>query len=171
MQNHSLLLAYEGEFTQEITKSVLAMTEKNLESIGEEGGIKRKVFKVMVECLQNIVKHSEEMKESYDDRKIGDALFVIGKETDNYFIITGNYIANDKINIVNDKINHVNSLDKEGLKNLYMEVIKNGQISEKGGAGLGFIDMARKSENKLEFIFVKESEEVSFFVLKTTINR
>jgi glycosylphosphatidylinositol transamidase (GPIT) subunit GPI8 len=60
MLENNIILVYEGEFTQEITKSVLAMAERNMDSIGEESGIKRKVFNVMVECLQNIVKHGDE---------------------------------------------------------------------------------------------------------------
>ncbi len=60
MLKNNIILVYEGEFTQEITKSVLAMAERNMDSIGEDSGIKRKVFNVMVECLQNIVKHGEE---------------------------------------------------------------------------------------------------------------
>ena len=49
LDNH-LILVYEGEFTQEITKSVLAMAERNMDSSGEESTTKRKVFNVMVEC-------------------------------------------------------------------------------------------------------------------------
>ncbi len=171
MRNNEIVLAYSGEFTQEITKSVLSMTEKNLESVGEEGNIKRKVFKVMVECLQNIVKHSEENKEKFEERKIGDAVFLIGKEDNCYNLITGNYIQTENIETVKEKLEQVNGLDKDGLKQLYKDVIKNGQISDKGGAGLGFIDMARKSENKLEYSFMDENNGFSFFVLQTKINR
>ncbi len=45
----------------------------------------------------------------------------------------------------------INNLDKDGLKDLYKEIIKNTTISEKGGAGLGFVDMARKSGQPLEY--------------------
>ncbi len=34
MLKQSLILVYEGEFTQEITKSVLAMAERNMDSHG-----------------------------------------------------------------------------------------------------------------------------------------
>jgi hypothetical protein len=40
MLENNIILVYEGEFTQEITKSVLAMAERNMDSIGEESGIK-----------------------------------------------------------------------------------------------------------------------------------
>jgi hypothetical protein len=43
-------------------------------------------------------------------------------------------------------------------------------ISEVGGAGLGFIDMARKSENKLSYSFDKINDRISFFTLMTMVS-
>jgi hypothetical protein len=56
MMSQNLILVYQGDFTQESTKSILSMAERNLDSSGEDSSIKRKVFNVMVEALQNIVK-------------------------------------------------------------------------------------------------------------------
>jgi len=44
-----------------------------------------------------------------------------------------------------------------------------GKISNKGGAGLGLIDMARKSGNKLLYAFEKVDEKFSYFYLHTEI--
>ncbi len=170
MLKNNIILVYEGEFTQEITKSVLSMAERNMDSIGEESGIKRKVFNVMVECLQNIVKHGEEYVLA--DLNINTAIFMIGKAKESYIITTGNPIKNDHVDVLRDKLNEINSLDKDGLKALYKEIIKGGSgLSEKGGAGLGFVDMARKSGQKLEYGFEPLSENFSFFSLKTTVPR
>jgi len=57
------------------------------------------------------------------------------------------------------------------LKELYKEIIKNTTISEKGGAGLGFVDMARKSGGKLEFEFPEMNTEYCFFCLKVNVPR
>ena len=167
MSEHNLNLVYEGEFTQEITKSVLSMAEKNLDSTGEEQNIKRKVFNVMVECLQNICKHADAMKREEERR----AIFMIGKENDSYEITSGNYIINANIEGLRTKLNQINNLDKEGLKTLYKDLIKTSELSEKGGAGLGFVDIARKSGQKLEFDFEPVNEENSFFSFKTKIIR
>ncbi|MFW5760948.1 MAG: SiaB family protein kinase [Cyclobacteriaceae bacterium] len=164
MLARNLILVYEGEFTQEITKSVLSMAERNMDSIGEESSIKRKVFNVMVECLQNIVKHNEENANKA-------AIFMIGKQNDEYVITSGNTVRNESIEFLRGKLDKINSLDKEGLKSLYKEIIQTSDISDKGGAGLGFVDMARKSGNKLEYDFEKMDDEQSFFALKTTITR
>lgn len=169
MLSKQLVLVYEGEFTQEITKSVLSMAERNLESTGEEEGIKRKVFNVMVECLQNICKHTDQYEKQNQVKD--SAIFIIGKEEGDYNIISGNSIENQNIPNLESKLKLINSLDKDGLKSLYKEIISNTELSDKGGAGLGFVDMARKSGQKLGFSFHAIDNEYSFFVLKVVIGK
>ncbi|UII29332.1 SiaB family protein kinase [Fulvivirga maritima] len=165
MLDHHLILVYEGEFTQEITKSVLAMAERNMDSSGEESSTKRKVFNVMVECLQNIVKHADEVDHNHA------AVFMIGKHENEYIIISGNPIRRENVASLKEKLEHINSLDKDGLKGLYKDIIKSTEISDKGGAGLGFVDMARKSGQKLDFDFLEMEDGNSFFCLKSCIAR
>ena len=169
MMSQKLILVYQGDFTQESTKSILAMAERNLDSSGEEGNIKRKVFNVMVEALQNIVKHSDELVEG--EVRSHAAIFLIGKEENRYTIMSGNPIRKSNVAGLEEKLHHINSLDKEGLKELYKEIIKNTTISEKGGAGLGFVDMARKSGEKLAFDFPEMSSEYCFFCLTVHVAR
>lgn len=165
MLSQNLILVYEGEFTQEITKSVLAMAERNMDSTGEESSIKRKVFNIMVECLQNIVKHADEVETNQS------AIFMIGRQQDEYLIMSGNPIKKENVNGLRERLDKINSLDKDGLKTLYKDIIKNTEISDKGGAGLGFVDMARKSGRKLEYDFQDMDDTYSFFCLKSTIAR
>jgi hypothetical protein len=169
MVSHNVILIYEGDFTHETTKSILTMAERNLESSGEESGIKKKIFNVMVEALQNIVKHSDEAKEGESVHHA--AIFLIGHEQSQYSIMSGNPIRKENIPGLQKALERINSLDKDGLKELYKEIIKNSTLSEKGGAGLGFVDMARKSGEKLEWSFVEMDEELSFFCLKVNIAR
>ncbi|MCG8476382.1 MAG: SiaB family protein kinase [Cytophagales bacterium] len=168
MLGNHLILVYEGDFTQEITKSVLAMAERNMDSFGEESSIKRKVFNVMVECLQNIVKHCDEVEERLEANS---AVFMIGKSPECYWICSGNPVRKGLEGTLAQRLNEVNELDKDGLKKLYKDIIKNSDISEKGGAGLGFVDMARKSGNNLEFGFKPINDELTFFTLRIKIAR
>ncbi|MFZ6011270.1 MAG: SiaB family protein kinase [Bacteroidota bacterium] len=169
MMSQKLILVYQGDFTQETTKSILAMAERNIDSSGEESSIKRKVFNVMVESLQNIVKHSDELVDG--QTRSHAAIFLIGREADRYTIMSGNPIRKANIDNLRQKLNRINELDKDGLKDLYKEIIKNTTISEKGGAGLGFVDMARKSGEKLDFEFPEMSNEYCFFCLKVNVPR
>jgi len=169
MMSQKLILVYQGDFTQETTKSILAMAERNIDSSGEDASIKRKVFNVMVESLQNIVKHSDELVDGETHSHA--AIFLIGRESNRYTIMAGNPIRKNNVAALNEKLHHINSLDKDGLKELYKEIIKNTTISEKGGAGLGFVDMARKSGGKIEFEFPDMSDEYCFFCLKVNVPR
>lgn len=169
MMSQNLILVYQGEFTQETTKSILAMAERNLDSTGEESSIKRKVFNVMVEMLQNIVKHSDELIDG--EVHSHTAIFLIGKEKDRFTIMAGNPIKKTNKDSLEKKLNQINGLDKEGLKEMYKEIIKNTTISDKGGAGLGFVDMARKSGEQLDFEFPEMSSDYYFFCLKVSVPR
>ena len=169
MMSQKLILVYQGDFTQETTKSILAMAERNIDSSGEESSIKRKVFNVMVESLQNIVKHSDELIDG--ETRSHAAIFLIGREANRYTIMSGNPIRKSNIPKLKQTLEKINGLDKEGLKDLYKDIIKNTTISEKGGAGLGFVDMARKSGEKLEFEFPDMSAEYCFFSLKVNVPR
>jgi hypothetical protein len=169
MMSQKLILVYQGDFTQETTKSILAMAERNIDSSGEDSSIKRKVFNVMVESLQNIVKHSDELVDG--ETRSHAAIFLIGRESNRYTIMSGNPIRKANIPKLKQTLEKINGLDKDGLKELYKEIIKNTTISEKGGAGLGFVDMARKSGHKLEFEFPDMSAEYCFFSLKVNVPR
>jgi len=169
MMSQNLILVYQGDFTQESTKSILSMAERNLDSSGEDSSIKRKVFNVMVEALQNIVKHSDELVDGQTRNHT--AIFLIGKEANRYSIMSGNPVRKDNVPKLQKSLDHINGLDKEGLKELYKEIIKNTTISDKGGAGLGFVDMARKSGGKLEFEFPEMNSEYCFFCLKVNVPR
>jgi hypothetical protein len=169
MMAEKLILVYQGEFTQESTKSILAMAERNLDTTGEDSSIRRKVFNVMVEALQNIVKHSDELIDG--EIRSHAAIFLIGRDEKRYSIMAGNPIRKNNIGRLNAALEKINALDKDGLKDLYKEIIKNTTISEKGGAGLGFVDMARKSGEKLEYQFPDMNSEYAFFCLKVNVSR
>ncbi|MFT5916109.1 MAG: hypothetical protein ACJAWV_001218 [Flammeovirgaceae bacterium] len=170
MLKKELILIYEGEFTQDVTKSVLAMAERNMDSYNEDGKVKRKVFNVMMECLQNIVRHADNFE---PERKVrNNAVFMIGKHEREYYVTSGNAIPNDDVQEMGNKLERINSMDTIELKELYKKIIKNGKIDPvKGGAGLGFVDMARKSGRKLIFDFEPIDDTLTFFSFKATIPR
>jgi len=68
-------------------------------------------------------------------------------------------------------LENINQLDPVGLKQLYKQQMREGRLSDKGGAGLGFIDIARKTGEKLIFSFLEIDDINSFFVLTSTISR
>jgi len=97
------------------------------------------------------------------------AIFMIGRNDKGYNIVTGNYILTERVESLRSKIDHVNSLDRDGLKTLYKEVLNNDERSQKGGGGLGIIDIARKSGQNLVYDFMEVDNKYSFFSLYINI--
>ena len=170
MKAHEITLVYEGEITHQITKAFTSLTESNMSKELESNSVQRKVFHVMVECLQNISKHADTFANN-DYVYSGRGIFLVSKAKDEYSVTTGNVIDNKKIDELTALLEQINSLDKEGLKELYKTQMKEGRLSEKGGAGLGFIDIARKTGKKLLYHFLPVSDTTSFFLLTSTISR
>ncbi len=170
MVNNKIILVYEGEVNQEITKAFTSLTQRNLdEDEATSVPIKKRVYHVMVECLQNICKHSDNV-ESGEPVNFGNGLFIVSKSTDGFNIITGNPVANTKIDEIATMLNKINNMNEEEIKAYYKQKIMESRISEKGGAGLGFIDIVKKTGNKIEFHFEKINDNTSFFIVKTLIS-
>jgi len=170
MKKNNINLAYEGEITHQITKAFTSLTENNMIKEEDYNTVQKKVFHVMVECLQNISKHAQN-RNNIVTSKDGRGIFMISKDESEYNVTTGNVIDNDKVVILRDILENINQLDNAGLKKLYKQQMREGRLSERGGAGLGFIDIARKTGQKLIYSFLTIDEEKSFFVLTSTISR
>ena len=166
MDNH-IMLSFKGEITSDIITMVLQIMETKLDSVSEKGSVKKKIFNVLVECMQNLYHHSE--AEDAGDISTRRAMLELFYDNDYYYILTGNYIRNDAIPPLKDRIERVNSLSKEDLRKYYREILDNNLISDKGGADLGMIDMARKSGQKLYFEFHDVNESLSFFELQVKV--
>jgi hypothetical protein len=169
MERNNILLSFKGEITSDLLTSILQIMENKMENMQEEPKMKKKVYNVLVECLQNLYHHLDEISDVGSER-IRSAIFMIGKLDGDYSIITGNYILNENINGLKNRLDEVNGLNKEQLKEYYKQVLNNGEMSLKGGGGLGMIDIARKTGEKLEYNFLEIDNKVSFFTLKIKVS-
>ena len=166
MNQENLGYIYRGRFNQEITDNILRLTETNLQKQEGRSKVKKRIYSIMVEGLQNITRHQdniqgiEKIEESF-------GIFIIQKVNDLYFITTGNIVDNEAIPKIKSLITKINKLNKDELKAYYKQVLAEGSLSNKGGAGLGLIDMARKSGNKLFYNFRKVDQLHSYFYLHT----
>lgn len=171
MERNKIMLSFKGDITSELLTSILQIMESKLEHIQEEPKIKKKVYNVLVECLQNLYHHldAKPIDGSDPNNSIRTAIFMIGRLNGEYTIITGNYILSSNAEILRNKLDKINAMSKEELKEYYKEVLNNEEFSEKGGGGLGMIDIARKSGQKLNYSFRPVDDTYSFFSLNIKI--
>ena len=169
MKANEIKIVYEGVITHQIIKAFIALSEAQMEQTGETARVQRIVFHVMVECLQNINKHACAVDNNESEKCRG--IFLVSRQPEYFCITTGNIVLTENIQNLKNALEKVNSLNRDELTELYKHQMKEGRMSEKGGAGLGFIDMGRKTGNPLEHSFLTITENYSFFVLTIRVSR
>ncbi len=167
-----VLLAYKGSITSDLISNVLEVVETKLDDLSEGAKIRKKVYNVLVESLQNLYHHIDELPDllqnSFDPRF---GVLVISRVDVNvYKITTGNFINSKKIKFLKDKIDKINSLSQDELKDMYKFILNHQKLSAKGGGGLGLVDIARKTGNKLEYSFENYNDDYYFFNLDILVS-
>ena len=170
LENEQSMLSFKGVVTKELLATVLEIVEVKLRESEDSASKRKKVYNVLVECLQNLYHHNEKKFVDTDSLSLQSAIFLVSKDKDAYEVKTGNYVKKEEVSAIENKIKEINLLNKDELRAMYREVLKNGQLSQKGTAGLGLIDIARKSGNKLKYQFINVDKEYSFFCLNVIIN-
>ncbi len=166
MSDQKIILTYLGDITPDITNALLKAIKNDNTKFDEEVATKKKVYKIIVECLENICRHSEKV-----EKKLSQSIFLLGRDENSYYIITGNYILGTQVESIKSVLEQVNSMNKDQIKEKYREILSEGKISDKGGAGLGIIDIAMKSENKIEYEFVPVQNDISFYIFKVQVSK
>ena len=159
-----LTMSYSGVFTDSMTGMIIDLSEAYLGSNEELGKLKKKTSFLVAECFQNVVRHGTKEKEAVlvtDSRES----FILRFKNRACFIASENTLLNKQVKALEDKLQEINKHEKQELKGLYKKILEGGEFSNKGGAGLGLIEMARKTENKLSFSFKQKDETSTVFCL------
>lgn len=161
------VFAFKGSITSETINSILESVEEKLDKANEDPKIRKKIYNVLVESLQNLFHHIDEVPLGLNEKiapKLG--IVIVKKSAAGYELTTGNFVNNQKIRFLEDKIDKINSLTKDELKDMYKFILNHQKLSAKGGGGLGLVDIARKTGSPLKYDFLPANPEFSFYLLK-----
>jgi len=161
----SLILAYDGVLNSETISKLETEIETNILDKNLAKGVVRKVFFICVESLQNMYIHGHR-----DENGAKHNFFILYVTDKAVKMITANLIANASIEKLRLHIERINSFqDPTELRKYYLEHLENNELSEKGGAGLGFITICMKSGNPLITQFEEINDNRSMFLMEVTI--
>ena len=163
-----VILEYKGEIAFDTIDLLLNKLKKLPAYQAIRKSVKKKVYSVFVECIDNIYKHKITDSLSVNSKEISPYIILTG-EDDKYIISTGNVVMNDSIQNLKANLMHINQLDKIGLKSSYAEIASKDIISDEDGAGLGLITIALKTEDKINYKFITLNDQYSFFEMNISI--
>jgi hypothetical protein len=171
MERKNIMLSFKGDLSTDLLTSILQIVENKLDRFGESPKVKKRMFNILVECLQNLYHHIDSPPRSVGSGDQPSVIVMIAKNVTGYSVITGNFMLNDNADWLKQKLEEINAMSSDDIKELYKSVLADGKLSEKGGGGLGMIDIARKSGEKLEFGFIPFGDSRSFFSLNVKVKQ
>ena len=130
----------------------------------------KKMISVMIEALENITKYNDHLHCELTGKDGFCPTCYINSNTKAIELITSNPVKQSDVEPLRTRIDSVNNQNREELKNLYKSIITNGKFSAQGGAGLGFIEMAKTTGNKLEYTFKELKGEFSLYTLRVVLS-
>lgn len=163
--DNGVMLAFRGDISSPLLDGLLDVAERKLTLMGCANSVRKKAFHILVECLQNLHKHGTD-----DRNEPGNGVVIMVSTPEGIRIATGNAIPKSIYPDIQQRIDKLNELDPEVRRMQYKDQLVNGNLSDLGGAGLGFIDIARKSGNELEYSFSPMDEERLFFCFNVKVS-
>jgi hypothetical protein len=163
------LITFSGSFSHSLIEELGLAVRKYLQTDHVERSAMMDVFSVYVEASQNVRNYTS-LKGKDGEFGIGQSsIVVIAKRDTHYEVNAGNMIEKADIAPLREQLERLRKADKPTLKAMYKEQLRKERPAQAHGAGLGLIDMARRSSAPLEFEFADIDEEYSFFTLRVIV--
>lgn len=158
---YNLLVSFKGRLSQEVLTELGSMIRTSLSS---ESKIK-KIFAVFIELAQNMLHYSAERQMNEEMKEAGVGILVVRENSIGYHVGSGNLVHNEKLEFLSERIQKINSMNKDELKSFYQQQLRSERPEDSKGAGVGLIDIARKSDGPLVFHFDSVDNKNSFFTI------
>ena len=164
--SNNVLLEFEGPLSQNLLIKIGDVIVKKVAA----GKLIKTIFAIFIELAQNIMHYSSE-KEKINEKDIGVGIILFCEDNDYYRVRAGNRIDNKKAKRLKDHLNKINSLNNDDLKIFYKDRLRASADNDSKGAGLGLIDIARKSKNEIEYDIIPIDKNESFLKISVNIRK
>lgn len=164
------LLVHEGTLSFETIGHLLAELKARAKEHKLPQGVYKRLLIVTIESLENIYKYREHFEDQHHLMAYYPPRFTIIKENKYFLIKARNLLNNADAETLSSRIEKIRSMDPQALQESYNLIINNGKYTKKGGAGLGFVEMARAAAKPLDFTIRKVDGSFSCFTLKISVS-
>lgn len=165
-ESSHMLLSYSGSAKGVVLEKLILDAEVVLQSHVQDKKTRKRAFNVVVEGIQNIERHA------IDHPEVGGlAFFALIDSPDKLYLSFGNLVTADIMDELNEELMAIAELPLHELKENYRNQLVGGELSEKGGGGLGLMVMQIKSESPADFNFVELAPGYYFFILRYALTK
>lgn len=160
LKEENIILSHKGALDGDLIDIIVQLVDKRLFKSKTRTRIKKKVINILVECLQNSFHYTTTFEDDKEQCTLVESPFLIlSKHENSYIIFTGNYVTSDRAEHLKERIELVSQLSNKELQEYYIKSLNKDTLPQEGGAGLGLVDIIRRSKHNVSFDF-KEVDEV-----------
>ena len=126
------------------------------------------MFSVFVEMVQNVIRYSAENQSDNNDPAIIDlryGILSIGEKDGRNFVACGNLVKTEDMKRLETKLSGLKEMDSKQLRKLFKDSLKEDAPEGSKGAGVGFIEIARRAKHGFDFDFEHAGEDREFFTI------
>lgn len=170
LKQSNIEFIFSGVFSQGLIEELGLALKQRLQHQQAAKSKISSVFFTFVEQTQNI-KQYEVSKENTEDFSTiaGSGVIAISKTDSGYCVNSGNTILNQDIINLKEKLDKIISMNETELTDYFRKVSRSEVDMNNGRAGLGLIQIARKSTGKIEYDFEKIDDRYSYYTLTVAI--
>lgn len=162
LEEDSLSLFYLGDVSDSITEKLIALNDKRLNDQLHYYKAGRKIAFLIAECFQNVIRHQDQPA-SLAGISGGSSMFMLRHQNHHFAVASVNLVCNERVGPLQARLSNLSRLSSADLRKMYLDILPGTDFSEKGGAGLGLIEMARRSGQQFQFDFEKQDTTNSLF--------
>jgi hypothetical protein len=174
LRQSGIIFAYCGYVTEQVLSGVGNALKQKLIIDDTDTKTVRSVFAVFVEQMQNIIHYSAEKggisgNDSGPSLELRYGIVTISRVSDSFVVRAGNLVEKTDVDPLRAKLEHIRTADKDALKAMYKETLKSEPEEGSKGAGVGFLEIARRSSRPIVFDFIEVDDRFAFFALEAEI--
>jgi hypothetical protein len=164
------ILHYKGAIEYETVSLLIRKLQDEFSERNFPITLYKRILVVMIELLENINKYCDPLclsnfsKETYPE-------ILIKSNKDHFILRASNPIFIKHEKKLHQRLDRINSLTRSGLMEEYKKTITDGTFTEKGGAGLGLLEIAKISALPLKYSFTHINDSYAVYMLEVAIDK
>jgi Family of unknown function (DUF6272) len=162
-----ILFAFKGTISQ----SMLTQLAVVLRQQAQEEPQMQVLFGIFIEMTQNVRHYSAEKSLDSHEQPYGVGVITVSEEGHIYSISSGNAVTPETASRLTQQCHHLNTMDKPALNKLYKQQLLADPPEGSKGAGVGLIEIARRSDHPLDCYVRDYKEDLQFFILNAQVNK
>jgi hypothetical protein len=169
-REQNCFLTYVGYMSEGILESFGQNLRQRMQSLTMRPGQKRHVFSLFIELMQNIIRYGDEGQPlpAGQANHAGYGMLAVSREDDDICIMGGNYISSARAKAISQRLDALAASSQDELRRIFMKTLRQPKEHDSKGAGLGLIEIMRRSKSPPQYHMAHSHDGSVFFMIKAT---